>query len=125
MSRNFIQKLQSSDEHGNGKAPIFPTLLWLIKLLDNEKTMEEFTQVMSVHYNTHLTEDDILKLNSYLDGVRAKITSDATELATITNNLDMSVKIARAIWFTKVFPAILGLEFATEDESSLDLKFLN
>lgn len=119
---SFVDKMRknSNDE----KVPIFPTLLWLIKLFDGEKTLSDFVSYMQNQYGIQVTNDDQVKLQSYIDSIRGKVILDAQAINAFANDQETSLKIARAIWFTKIFPAILGLEFNLEDEDSIDSKFL-
>lgn len=124
MSKNFIEKMLLSSDAQVEKIPVLPALIILIKLFDGEKTIQEFTDFMS-SYGITITEDDKLLLQQYIDSIQIKLLEDATQINSFANNQEMSLKIARAIWFTKITPAILGLEFNLEDFNSINNKFLN
>lgn len=123
MSQTFVEKFILSSD--NDKIPVLPALLFMIKLFDGEKTLDDFVIFMNDRYNVRLTTEDITELQAYINSIQLKILNDTNDLNSILNNQDISLKITRAIWFTKLFPAILGLEFYLEDKNSIDSKFLN
>lgn len=105
------------------KAPVWPTLLLCIKMMNQEITIDQFASIMQSKYDISMTSSNKAKIQAYVNGVAQKVLADTTTLAPI-HGPEMGLKIAKAIWFTKVFPAILGLEFGLETESTLDSQFL-
>jgi hypothetical protein len=121
MADSFVNAIIGVSE--DIKAPVWPTLLLCIKMMNQEINIDQFAATMQTNYGISMTSANKAKIQAYVNGVAQKVLADTTTLAAV-HGPEMGLKIAKAIWFTKVFPAILGLEFKLETESTLDSQFL-